>query len=258
MKSSTKEIERPAAYAVVERRAQRRHRGIIATLALATTIVACVVLMASRSTAQQSPEMKDKLFLLVANRDMPDAIFQHTVILMLPASPMSLVAGIVINKPSKMTLGQLFSWSVKIKRSAQAVYFGGPVDLDSPIVLVRSARAPEATVRLFEDVYASADANSIAGLMQRPGSDKDLRLYLGRAQWTLAQLHSEILEGAWTMTAASAALVFSANPDGLWQELMDKAKMRDIEWSFGDFATGVVGDSKGPACAISTDRHWAE
>ncbi len=227
-------------------------------LALATITVACVVFMAGTSMAQQSPESKDKLFLLVANRDMPDAVFQRTVILMLPASPMPLVAGIVINKPSKMTMGQLFNWSTKIKRSAQAVYFGGPVDLDSPIVLLRSARAPEAAVRLFEDVYASADASSIARLMQRPGSDKDLRLYLGRAQWTLAQLHSEILQGAWTITAASAALVFTANPDSLWQELMDKAKIRDIEWSFGDFPMGVVGDSKRPACALSTDRHCGE
>jgi putative transcriptional regulator len=172
---------------------------------------------------------------------------------MLPASPMSLVAGVVINKPTKMTMGQLFSGSSKMKRSAQAVYFGGPVDLDSPIVLVRSARAPEGAVRLFEDVYASADARSIAELLQRPGSDKDLRLYLGRAQWTLAQLHSEILQGAWTITAASAALVFSANPDSLWQELIDKAKIRDIEWSIGAFPTGAADDSRRPACALSAD-----
>ena len=45
-------------------------------------------------------------------------------------------------------------------------------------------------------------------------------------------------------------MVFSANPDGLWQELMDKAKMRDIEWSFGDRMSA--------ARAISTDRHCAE
>jgi putative transcriptional regulator len=250
MKSSREQIERSAAYAVVERGRLRRHCGIIAMLASATIMVACVVLMAGTGMAQQSPETKGKLFLLVANRDMPDPVFQHSVILMLPASPMSLVAGIVINRPTKMTMGQLFSGLSKMKRSAQAVYFGGPVDLDSPIVLVRSARAPEAAVRLFEDVYASADARSIAELMQRPGTDKDLRLYLGRAQWTLAQLHSEILQGAWTITAASAALVFSANPDSLWQELMDKAKMRDIEWS--------VGDLKWPACAISADPLCAE
>jgi putative transcriptional regulator len=257
MKSPRKQIERSAAYAVVERRALRRNQGIIAMLTLATIMVACVILMASTSMAQQPPETKDKLFLLVANRDMPDPVFQHSVILMLPASPMSLVAGIVINRPTKMTMGQLFSWSAKLKRSAQAVYFGGPVDLDSPIVLVRSARAPEAAVRLFEDVYASADARSIAALMQRPGSDKDLRLYLGRAQWSLAQLHSEILQGAWTITAASAALVFSANPDSLWQELMDKAKMRDIEWVPGNVPAADTGRIS-PACAISTNRHCAE
>jgi putative transcriptional regulator len=253
MQSSKKKIEVSAVRAVVRRGRIRTHQAIIAMLTLATIMVICAVLTAGPSMAQQSPETKDKLFLLVANRDMPDPVFQHTVILMLPASPMSLVAGVVINKPTKMTMGQLFSGSSKMKRSAQAVYFGGPVDLDSPIVLVRSARAPEGAVRLFEDVYASADARSIAELLQRPGSDKDLRLYLGRAQWTLAQLHSEILQGAWTITAASAALVFSANPDSLWQELIDKAKIRDIEWSIGAFPTGAADDSRRPACAISAD-----
>jgi putative AlgH/UPF0301 family transcriptional regulator len=130
---------------------------------------------------------------------MPDPLFQQTVILMLPPSELPIVAGIVINKPTKMTLGQLFSHSPAIRNQAQSVYFGGPVDLTSPAILMRASRAPDATTRLFENVYMSDDAAPVRAFLERQESDKDLRLFLGRAQWTVDQLHSEIISGAWVV-----------------------------------------------------------
>jgi putative transcriptional regulator len=163
---------------------------------------------------------------------MPDPLFQQTVILMLPPSAMPIVAGIVINKPTKVTLGQLFSHSPAIRNQAQSVYFGGPVDLTSPAILMRASRAPDATTRVFENVYMSDDAGSIRELLMGPESDKDIRLFLGRAQWTADQLHSEILRGAWILSPASPDLVFSPDPASLWRVLVQQAKLRQVEEDF--------------------------
>ena len=219
-----------------------RHRMSVAAarttlLSLATILFACVftcaTLNAAPIIAQEPPGTGNAPFLLVANPDMPDPVFQQTVILILPTATLPLVVGIVINKPTKMTLGQLFSHSPGIANRAQSVYFGGPVDLDSPLILMRAGLAPNATTHIFKDVFMSIDAGSISEILSRPESDKDLRVFLGRAQWSVNQLHAEILQGAWTTAPASPDLVFSGDPAAVWRTLEQQSKLREIEDDFG-------------------------
>jgi putative transcriptional regulator len=235
MESSASERSASAAGAVARRDRTRLAAARTALLSMATILVTCVVINAALITAPESQDTYRKSFLLVASPDMPDPLFQQAVILMLPPATPPLVAGIVINKPTKMNLGQLFSHSPAIGNQAQAVYFGGPVDMSSPVILMRRSRAPAATTRLFENVYMSIDEGSIRAFLKGPESDKDLRLFLGRAQWTADQLHSEILRGAWTISRASPELVFSPDPVGVWRVLVQQAKLREIKEDFSKF-----------------------
>jgi putative transcriptional regulator len=233
MESSAGGIETSAAFAVAERRRTQPSALRIVLLLLAAVLVTCAALDAVPITARESQQQEDqKPFFLVASPDLPDPLFQQTVILMLPPSEPPIVAGIVINKPTKVTFGQLFGKSPAIRNQAESVYFGGPVELTSPTILMRAAQAPGATTRVFENVYMSSDAGSVRDLLKRPGSEKDLRLFLGRAQWTVDQLHSEILRGAWIISAANPELVFSPDPGSVWRVLVQQAKVREIEWSF--------------------------
>jgi putative AlgH/UPF0301 family transcriptional regulator len=203
-------------------------------LALAAALIVCTVAFNNAPIfAQDPPDTPRTPFLLVANPDIPDPVFQHTVILILPSSQLPLVAGIVINKPSKMTLGQLFHHSAAVRNQDQLVYFGGPVSITSPSILMRAAQAPAATTHVFDDVYISDDAGAVTEVLKRPGSDKDTRLFLGRAQWTVDQLHAEILSGAWIITKARSATVFSSDPTIVWPELVKQSKLREIEWTYG-------------------------
>jgi putative transcriptional regulator len=232
MESQASGIKTSAASAVAQRHRPRWAFAQTALVSLATILITCVVLNAALITAPDSPDTNRRPYLLVASPDMPDPIFQQTVILMLPPSTtMPLVAGIVINKPTNMTVGQLFSHSRAIGNQTQLVYFGGPVDLTSPAILMRASQAPDATTRLFENVYISVEAGSISTLLKGPG--KDLRLFLGRAQWTEDQLHSEILRGAWIVSPATPELVFSPEPAKVWRALEQRAKLREIEDDFG-------------------------
>jgi putative transcriptional regulator len=227
-------------------RAQRPRRRPQATrrapLSIAAAlIVICAVLGTVPLCAQELPDVSRTPFLLVANPDMPDPTFQQTVILILPPSDPPLVAGLIVNKPTKVTLGQLFSHSAPVVNRAQPVYFGGPVDLTSPVILMRTARASSATTRLFEDVYMSDNDTAVRNFLARPQSDKDVRLYLGRAQWTVGQLHAEILSGSWVVAPATPDLVFSTDPAALWQKLVDQSKLRQIEWNPAGVRTRTGG-----------------
>ncbi len=226
------EIKSSAACGLTKR--IRRRAALTTLLALATALVIWTVAFnMAQIFAQESQDAPRTPFLLVANPDISDPVFQQAVILILPPSELPLVAGIVINKPSKMTLGQLFNHSPDVRNQDQLVYFGGPVDLTSPAILMRATRAPDATTHIFDDVYMSQDAGSVSEVLKRPRSDKDTRLFLGRAQWTVDQLHAEILSGAWIITKARPEVVFSSDPAGIWQELVKQSKLREIEWNSG-------------------------
>jgi putative transcriptional regulator len=207
------------------------------------------VMFAVPALARGSQDTSYKPFLLVASPDMPDPIFQQTVILMLPSTEPPLVAGIVINKPTKMTVGQLFSHAALLKNQSQSVYFGGPVALTSPIILLRASQATDATTRLFENIYIDTDAGSIGDFLKRQKSYENTRLFLGRAQWTADQLHSEMLQGAWTISDASPDLIFSPDPTKIWRTLVQKAKLREIIYEPGDFAS--LSPREFPTSAIS-------
>jgi len=217
----------------VAKHCHMRLAAIVITLALVAMMFACAGPKDLPKAPPDSQDTEHKPFFLVASPDMPDPVFAQTVILMLPPSQEPIVGGIVINKPTPMTLRQLLGPSPAIRDQAQSVYFGGPVDLTTPVVLMRSASAPDATTHLFEDVYMSMDAASIRDFLQRPGAEKDLRFFLGRAQWTPDQLHSEILRGAWVVATASPELVFSPDPGSLWRVLVQRAKLRQVDWKFG-------------------------
>ena len=146
-------------------------------------------------------------------------MFQQTVILMLPPTQPPLVAGIIINKPTSIPLAKLFR-DPALKNPGNA-YFGGPVELTEPLLLLRGAKPNGNASRLFDDVYVTTDPDSIAKLLQHKSqSADDPRVYFGRAQWTLDQLHAEILAGAWYVMPAKADWVFSSNPAGLWHLLL--------------------------------------
>jgi putative transcriptional regulator len=139
----------------------------------------------------------------------------------------------VINKPTKLTLGQFFNRSSSIRNESQPVYFGGPVDLSSESILTRASRSSDTTSRLFENVFISTDTRAIPAILHRPESDKDTRLFLGRAQWTEEQLHAEILQGAWVLAPADPNVVFSSDPENVWRKLIEHARLREVEKNEG-------------------------
>lgn len=243
---SSANITKIKAGAPTEFAKRQRSLAAAAFFALAAILVACAV-HAAEPAVPESRGTEHAPFLLVANPDMSDPIFEQTVILMLPPTETPLVAGIVINKPTKITLGQLFAHSAGIKNEDQTVYFGGPVDLNAPLILVRASRASDGMSHLFENVYMGSDTGSIRAILRGTESDKEVRLFFGRAQWSVDQLHAELLHGAWTVVRASSEIVFSREPAKIWGTLAQQAKLREVrdESSGAEQWFGLCGPGNG-------------
>jgi putative transcriptional regulator len=167
-------------------------------------------------------------FFLVASPSMPDPVFQQSVILMLPPDEPPLVAGVIINKPTDVTLGNLLKMPLAPDNRDRKVYFGGPVDLTAPLLVVRTAHPPKAAIRIWSNVYGVVDFGSISQILKDPRSANDARLYLGRAQWAQEQLRGELLEGAWTVVPVRTDLIFEADSAKIWPMLSQHEHVREI------------------------------
>ncbi|MDO8432824.1 MAG: YqgE/AlgH family protein [Candidatus Binatus sp.] len=160
---------------------------------------------------------------LVATRDMPDAMFRRTVILMIPSPQVPLVAGVIINQPTQVPLVKLYQDAARSK--SETAFFGGPVETDTPSLILRAATPPEKSSSLIDDIYLTTDTDAIARLLKsRDGGE--MRLILGRAQWLKEQLHSEIVAGAWYAVPAKSELVFS-DPKSLWTTLVARGELME-------------------------------
>ena len=139
------------------------------------------------------------------------------------------MVGLIINKPSKIKVRDVFPDSPALQKIDAMAYFGGPVDADvvARSAIFRSKTPPKDATLVFGDVYVSFDSDTIAasaGTQQAA----TLRVFLGRAQWDPVQFENEVARGSWHSSPASVDSIFSAFPENLWRALIDKAEPRPV------------------------------
>lgn len=206
---------------------RRRLKSFALTLPCGVSLlVFCAVFVLADKSGGGVEEPKSKLSYLIARRELADPFFQQSVVLMLPSEGMPLVVGLIVNKPTKVTLTRLYPESPALKNSTAAAFFGGPVDIESPTLVFHSAKPPNHALALFRDVYLTFDPDVISTLLNDPKQKADFRLILGRAQWGPGQLQNELREGSWDKLEAEGDLIFDSDSEHLWRRLHDRAQPR--------------------------------
>jgi len=163
---------------------------------------------------------------LIAGKWLRDENFFKTVVLLVEHGSGGAM-GLVVNRPSSITVAAALAQHFNIPDSDDVVYLGGPVETDSLFVLhdVNSFEFDEAPVipglyvgsseKVFENVVSSV-CNGNEGL--------NYRIYSGCAGWAPGQLESEVDRGDWYVYPATADLVFDENPYEVWDALLAKVK----------------------------------
>lgn len=210
----------------------RRRSGTSASVCFGTTILLIMGMLGqgagSLSAAEQKPE--SKLLFLVARPSIEDPLFAKSVVLMLPLKDEPLVVGLIINKPSKVTLHELFPGSRLLKNRPDIAYIGGPVDLEAGALVFHAAKPPNRAMLLYDDVYVSFDGKFITARLRDAKQTGDLRLFLGRAQWAPAQLEAEAFRGSWYSLRAEGNVIFEQDSEEVWKRMHDRAQPRsDVE-----------------------------
>lgn len=192
--------------------------------ALAPLVVLCALwgLGASCCSGQEKP--KDKVLFLVARPSILDPYFAHSVVLMVPLEGVPMIVGLIVNKPAPPKLLELIPEDSPFKKRSAITFYGGPVDVGAPSLIFHTSKPPKDAVPLYGDVYLSFDTDFISQLLQDPKQTGELRLFLGRSQWSPEQLRGETLRGSWYNLRAEGELLFDRDSTHLWERLHDRAK----------------------------------
>ena len=165
---------------------------------------------------------QDDAIILVAHPAFRDLEYRQTVLIAAPA-PNGGHVGVILNRPTRRSLGSLFPEHEPSKKVAEPVYYGGPFSRGALVALVRGDNAPGAgSVLLMKNLYLAFRANTIDHVIET--TPNEARYFVGYVGWRPGELRSEIDRGLWSVSNADLEVIFRKDTEGLWEELFQQSK----------------------------------
>ena len=175
------------------------------------------------SLAAAAADVSDESVVLVAKRQLHDRFYGATILVARPIGNDQHI-GFIVNRPTKITLGQLFPQHGPSQKVPDPVFVGGPINSESIFALVQTKKNPGGrSVRLMNELFAVFDGNLVDTVIENDASKA--RFVAGLVAWRTGELQDEIKRGAWYVMDADPSLVLR-KPDGLWEELVKNAEIR--------------------------------
>ncbi len=160
---------------------------------------------------------------LVAAPQLRDPHFYHTVILLLEYHQDGAM-GLVINRPLNVTLGSVQSPQATIDKIYQedSLWYGGPLASDHILCLYEATpTAITGDTEVSRGIaVAAADSLLASTMQQRQPFPSAYRILAGHAGWQPQQLDEEIHAGTWLVAPIQPEMIFSNQPDNVWNAAM--------------------------------------
>ena len=165
----------------------------------------------------------DAPVILVAKPQLTDRFYGATILVARPIGRDQHI-GFIVNRPTKVTLGQLFPQHGPSQKVLDPVFVGGPVNTESIFALVQTKKNPGGrSVKLLDNLFAVIDGKLVDDVIEKDPSHA--RFVAGLVAWRTGELEEEIKRGAWYVLHADSGLVLR-NPEGLWEELVRNAELQ--------------------------------
>ena len=162
--------------------------------------------------------------LLVAKRQFEDPIYGSTIVLAKPVQGGGHV-GFIVNRPTKVSLAELFPDHEPSKKVADPLFLGGTVDMNLVFALVEThGSRKDGTIPIAPDLFLAYETKTVDRIIE---SESDhARFFLGMVVWRPGQLDDELDRGLWYVDEPEAKLVLRRKTDGLWEELLLRLEAR--------------------------------
>lgn len=151
---------------------------------------------------------------LIAMPSMLDPIFGSAVIYLCEHNADGAL-GIIINKPTDMTMEVLFE-RIELKleirhdhapMTEKPVMFGGPVQVDRGFVLHAPHEQFSSMIRVTDEIALTTSKDILEAVASGQGPGKIL-VSLGCTGWSAGQLEQEISKNGWLTVSADPSIIF--------------------------------------------------
>jgi putative transcriptional regulator len=192
-----------------------------------TVAAACAIGLAVSAPSQRSAHLPPAELqergprpgdFLIASRRLGDANFAESVVLLLHTGADG-AQGIIVNRRTLVRIATALPEIKALADRPDTLYWGGPVEPQAAVLLVRDRKPPPDATLVVEGVWMVRSRESIEDLLRRGAPDTKRRLYGGYAGWATGQLEWELSTRNWHLLRADADLIFSDDTDGLWKAL---------------------------------------
>jgi putative transcriptional regulator len=153
--------------------------------------------------------------LLIAGPGLLDPNFWRTVVLVGEHSDEGAL-GVVLNRSSETPVEEALPELALLADDLGAVHVGGPVQPSAVVVLADFVDPDVADALVVDSVGFLPSEVEPEAL----GELRRARVYAGYAGWGPGQLDGELEEGSWIVEPALPEDVFTADPEGLWSEVL--------------------------------------
>ncbi len=162
--------------------------------------------------------------LLIALPSLSDPHFARSVALICQHDDEGAM-GLVINRPSEYTLGDVFEQmgisSDDPQLCARAVLAGGPVHPERGFVLHDGDRIWDSSMRIVPGLYITTSRDVLEAIARGEGPLRST-IVLGCAGWGAGQLEQELTDNSWLTADSDAELLFAMPLDARWRAAAGK------------------------------------
>src|SRR3984893_16283866 len=156
--------------------------------------------------------------LLLASPALQDPNFARSVVLVSLHSDEGAM-GLVLNRPSAVTVGEAVPQLEEAVTDAERVYVGGPVQPTSVVFLAEFLDPSPAGLLVLGRIGFPAPDAGIEELMEATSRG---RVFAGYTGWGGGQLDAELEQGDWIAHTALPEDVFTDLPEELWSSVLTR------------------------------------
>ena len=166
---------------------------------------------------------------LIAGKHLTDSNFHRTVVFIVEHGDNGAM-GLVVNRPSTVTVAHALSEHFQLPETDDLVYVGGPVEPSALFILHDAPGLEESETPAVAGMYIGSSPGVFEHVVRTAAegdSKLQFRIYSGCAGWAAGQLEEEIARGDWYLVPASASTVFHDDPYSVWElvlKQMQRAK----------------------------------
>ncbi|MFI3290574.1 MAG: YqgE/AlgH family protein [Opitutales bacterium] len=155
---------------------------------------------------------------LIADVDLEDDIFSHSVILVLEDSP-NASFGIILNKPIYKTLGQMNPNFINTPLANIPTFIGGPVCPDKFSIVIFHKDEKENKSNFSFGVKADFAEN-----YKKDHPTAKIVAFMGYSSWKAGQLQAEIKDKTWLTSPVNEDFILIEDGENIWKKAICSIK----------------------------------